>query len=74
MALIPGQETKIPHASEQLSPGGTTREARVRQPLRLCALEAMLCNWRSLPWAATREKPACHNEDLVQPKIKKKFF
>ena len=44
MALIPGQETKIPHASEQLSPDTTTREAHGRQLLRPCPLEPMLCN------------------------------
>ena len=43
---IPGQGTKIPHASGQLSP-------RVLQLLKLHTLESMFCN--------KRIAPTCHN-------------
>ena len=29
--LIPGQETRIPHAAEQLNPHATTRESTTRE-------------------------------------------
>ena len=55
----------------------------VPQLLKPVRLEPVLCNKRShsnkpahhseerLPLAATREKPACSNEDPMQPKINK---
>ena len=58
---IPGQGTKIPHASGQLSPRATTREP-VRPGARMPQLERSSC-------AAT--KSPHHNKDPVQPKLKK---
>ena len=60
MGLIPGQGTRIPHGTEQLSPGtAMTKLVHSRAEKR------SLC-------AATKEGPACCNEDPAQPKLKKK--
>ena len=56
-SLIPGWETKIPHASGQLSWRATTAEPR-----------------HSGASALPQGKPLYHNEDLEQPKKKKKHF
>ena len=64
---IPGQGTKIPHATGQLSLSATTTEltclnerARV-PPMRPGARVPQL--ERENLHATTREKPACHNEE-----------
>ena len=56
VGLIPGWETKIPHATGQLSPHTATAE-----PTRPGSCAPQL--ERENPHAATREKPAHHNEE-----------
>ena len=51
---IPGWGIKISHATGQLNPCATTREAMCYN-YRACTL------WS--PCTTTREKPACHNEE-----------
>ena len=69
--LIPGLETKIPHATGQLSLHATTTELvclnerahmlQTTEPMRPGARVPQL--ERENPQATTREKPARHNED-----------
>ena len=72
-SLIPGQGTKIPHATGELSPRATTTElvrlnkrARMPQttePTHPGAHAPQL--ERENPHATTREKPAHHNAEPV---------
>ena len=62
------QETKIPCAAGQLSPYATTGEAH--EP----AMEPTCCRVHGLQQKhAQLEKAMCHNEELAQPKLKKKL-
>ena len=57
MGSIPGRGTKIPHATEQLSPRATTREKAECHNYRALAPQ-LERNPR-----ATRKDPACRNKD-----------
>ena len=60
VGLIPGQGTKIPHATEQLSPHASTREPAYHKLWSPCTLKPMSHNYRAHePWglcATTREE------------------
>ena len=73
---IPGQGTKIPHATWQLSPRATTTEL-MRLKKRACMPQTTepTCSGarvpqleRENPHATVREKLACHKEDPTEPK------
>ena len=71
---IPARETKIPHAAGQLSPCATTTEL-VRLNQRACVPQTAepthsgtpVSQLERSPRAATREKPARRNKELMQP-------
>ena len=77
---IPGQETKIPHASELLSPRAATTElVRLNERARMPQTTEPTCPGSCAPQLEKR-KPSCHNEregcvlqrkDPTQPKINK---
>ena len=69
VGFIPGQGTKIRHATGQQSPHTATREAHTRQLLNPHALELMSCSKR----CHSLRKPRYHNEDPAKPKLKKKL-
>ena len=56
VGLIPGQGTKVPHATGQLSPHATTTEPT---PPGDCTSQLE----RENPHATTREEPEPHNEE-----------
>ena len=73
--LIPGRGTKIPHATEQLSPRTATVELKylnkracvlqTAEPTRSGARMPRKPARHENPHAATREKPECHNEETT---------
>ena len=64
----PGQGTKIPYATGQLSLHTEVEKPKLQSPLATTAVAAH-CNQRG--WHAAKKELTCHSEDLVQPK---KFF
>ena len=61
LGLIPGQGTKIPYATGQLSP------VPLNESPRACKLQSPRTTTRERKPTLLNEDPLCLNEDLTQP-------